>query len=431
MNITSDILTRISLFVRHLLPEKRPLTISENKQLVTFAKHYASNIRNKMDKSEFVLKTSLEYFTALTNKPAIAPVYQDIDTHEMLKDIITDNIDPNELGSKDLSIIKQEQVRKEITSNIIKIANIKSLKAFAQLFNPTATYKKGYVTLDSSYAIFNDDNTKLKWDYISVRQESDTSTNTINRIRDIVSMRIYSIVLEKFTITQERATIFIHEFDSQCFVTPSGFKFHTVALLNDLETPVGMDTRNAVGTPIGYTEDWLTNRKYELLMGYRFNEGTYNFHTPITTFNSLTLSVGNPLSYISIPKHKITGVIATTIDYVGNSIVLVTPEPHYLTGNIYSIRCEGFTTDDPVTDADLITFMNGNEFTSATVTNSTTITISPKNIKQIGVTPLSIEYTTSVSLTLTGTPQPFTIYLDGYRIIINIEFTYKDPTINN
>jgi hypothetical protein len=465
--LTNQTIKRISNFTSALFIPPRPLTHKENEHLIKFIKH-DTKVDQTLPVCEFVLATSLEFYNLIVsnNKPSSIGLDTSeddtFDEHEYLKKVInsTDvNDSDNIIGVQLHNIVeikkKAIDTQDKKLTNLSRFARLPSLLEFIKALNPKAIHKKAYLVLDTKYARFTSNNTKLSWDYVNSLTEGDNSTNSTSNIRDIVSMRIYSTVIRQFESPLQRGTILVEEFASQAFIAPNGRKFHYVGLLNDIRYPYSLTERNRRGTYSGLQPDAPTYNKYELLSGYKFNEGVYNFHTPITTFDTITLSFGDPFNVLSIPKNVINGctmeyfryekVSATptyTFSVPGNyrdintdfmgEIIVNCNELHYFNTNIYSLKISGFTTDNPVADDIFITWINNNEFTAVYVLDSNRLMIRPLHIKQPGPGPLYIQDLGDVTLTsLVGNPLPFTITFDGYRSITNIEFTYIDTDINN
>jgi len=441
----SKITNRIINFINILFPD---FQIDPN-----YIQSYVQS-NNITDNSEQIAQTALTIYDTLTNKPELS-------IKEDLTKILMEPYDAFELGTQlhKIKEIKKKQKRQITWSsgkqfilsskhsstrpyNLTNFVGLTSLLQFARAMNPSSIYKKAYVTLDSKYARFLERNTKLQWDYLDVLTESDTSTNTVSKIRDVVRIQIFSTVITKFSSPLMRGTTLIEEFRSQAFIAPNGRRFHTMGLLNDLENPIPIEIRSTFGADIGFTPDVTTYDKYELLSGFRFNEGMYYFNQPITTFNSLTLSFGNPFDLINIRKHVIQRCKFESInynslatwpddDYFGNFDVDLQQE-HFYTGEIYSIKISGFTTSDPITDALFIEYVNNMEFTYTKVLDSTRMRIYPRRVRPPGTHPVTVEYIGfGLPNAPTGNPSEFTMTFTGFRIITNIEFLYIDPNFGS
>lgn len=429
-------------FVTSILPPSKKIINSDVKTIHDIINYYKNA---DMTYNDLVMYISLKIANVLNNQPPQkALIYDDTyDIHNMLVDIINKpdaaGLNINKIRNGVGSNSGREILQTNDNNNIKSILKYPSLEKFAYAFNPALQYKKAYITLDSKYARFLDDNTKLQWDYSDMLTESAFSTNSVNTIKNVVKVHIYSAVLTpQFTSPMKRGTILIEEFKSQSFIAQNGRRFHMMGLLNDLALPLSIANRSAIPQSYGYTPDISLVDKYEILAGFRFNEGMYYFNKPFTNFNTLTLSFGNPFDLINIRKHVINNCSFESInmlpldgdplvdDYYGN-FDIECGENHYVPGTIHSLKISGFTTDDPVTDADWITYINNNEFTLIDRLDDTRLRIYPTSVNPPGVHPKRIgRGSTTMGNAPSGTPSTFTITFDTVRTIVNIEFTYID-----
>lgn len=380
------LLDRSIIFLEQIL--QRRLKKAEYDALVSL---YRQPRPGGLSDEEYVMQQAMQVYMQVYMQQSRQPV--NLDTQADINTGIDTGIDLDK-------ILKETNV-----SDIQDIMGIKSLKKLAAIFNPAAVQKKAYITLDSKYARFLDNNTRLQWDYSETLVDTGNSVNSTNSIGNITEMKIYSVVVPKFTSTLSRGTILVEEFQSQSFICPNGRRFHFMGLLNDLLTPITsfnyipLDLRAASVAAEGFVPDFPCD-KYELLSGYRFNEGAYRFTHPINRIDTLTISIGDPLTPISIPRYRYTNVTVVSLDIIGTGaypsfpyfgeIVLQTFEPHYLPTNapantyspdwIFSLKFTEFNTDDPVADATLITYMKTMEFTSVVASGTNTITNCPKNL---------------------------------------------------
>jgi hypothetical protein len=277
--------------------------------------------------------------------------------------------------------------------------------------------------LDSRYARFNQECTRLSWEFTNNLNVVNNSTNVVGPVRDITWIRMHSIVVRKFESIPKRATILIEELAAQAFIMPSGRRFHFVALLNDLQNPINFGNRNAQVT--GYAvPDFTIFDKYELIAGYKFNEGYYRFNKPITTLNEITISIGNPDTLVVLPKYEFTNV--TIIDVQLTYIDIELNENHYYIspnssysfahGTWYSVFVDGFNSSSN----SLNTFVNTIEFTTVSILSPTQIRLSyTANPAGFHLPPLINTYFPP--------PPPWTaraIRFNSYRIIMNFELEY-------
>ncbi len=473
--LSAEILTQISKLTGQLFDPPRALTRDENSQLIDYARSQSRIIPAEL---------AVKFFEYLNFKPSksLADVdtltgYKTDDPRNFLQQLIADN-EGEELGIDYIQHLQKTYTKpiqfnaggtplRIITRNNIAqfkptgqiandapgsniIATINSFPLFIRNMNRRAIYKKAYLCLDSRYATFLDNNTKLRWDYIEGLTEAGNCFNATNKIRDIVEARLYSVVVRKFTSAMARSSVFIEEFSAQSFIAPNGRRFHFIGRLNDLNNPFPFDNRNAQVTIRSLATELFDN-KYELLAGYRFNEGIYRFNQPITSLNSLTLSFGDPFSVLTIQKDRFTNVTLdldfSFLDSFGNlsgRIIVTFPEPHYYnftpagvglytdtSVSMYSVFISGFTTTDPVADAAFITELNNTEYTMARWQSATELYIYPYVINPPGTRNYIIYRAADalLGLPLVGVPSTCTIIFTGERIIANLELTYLDSSL--
>jgi len=309
--------------------------------------------------------------------------------------------------------------------DLVAFLQIPTFEKFVAEMNPTTRKKKAYLCLDSRYGRFNQERTKISWDIAGNLQVSENSTNLVGGVRDITSIRMHSIVVRKFPSVQQRASIFIEELAAQSFILPGGRRFHFMALLNDLQNPISIINRNAntVGEAIA---DFTVFDKYELLAGYRFNEGYYRFNKPVTLLDTVTVSIGNPDQLVVLPKYEFLDV--PVINLTNNSLTLEFPEPHgYITNinnlaynnyNAYSIFIDGFVSNE----VNYNNFVNSYEFTGVTIVSPTVITLS-FNDYPAGRHNL---YPTANNIfpIVPALPISVRVRFNSYRILMNFELEY-------
>lgn len=452
------ILTRISKFASALLPNNDKLNIRENKMLIDYTQNI--NVLPGVTDDEFVMQTAMGFYKKITALQVEKPI--------VLKDVLTDIINEKTGDINDTALgvqlyalkdIKRTQKIKPKITNLTGVGGLSSMLSVVKTLNPEAAYKHTYIVLDNKYATYSDNNTKLKWNFMETLQEDGKSTNIVGKIRDIVSIKIHSCILPnpEFSSTMNRATICIHEWESQAFIAPNGRKFHAITSLVDLEYPVPIDLRSVGGAAIynkNFVPDFATLGKYELLSGFRQNDGIFNFNEPITTINSLTLSFGNPFTAVSLPRFQYFNCELTDYDFDFGSygkLVIQTDGDHYLQGKVphpgtvqewvYSLKIIDFTTTDTVLDALIIDYFNTNEFTSVEVQSSNELYINLKRVQyHSGEQPVHITFDADMTglvdgvdptYTMQGTPSKFTIQLDTYRMFVTMEVTHKSNKLDN
>lgn len=167
---------------------------------------------------------------------------------------------------------------------ISEFLGINDVNEFKMYFNPESMYTHYYIVLDSDYRDTTDEIStnirKFKWKYAPTQSVGVGFCNSVGVIRDIVGMRMYQPrvpYVATMNTDAKRVSVLIEEFSAQAFIAENGRRFHF--LLRPSFPDVGVNSLELS------TED--------------YNDGIFNFRKPITTFESITLSFGNPLDVIS------------------------------------------------------------------------------------------------------------------------------------
>ncbi len=402
----SKFLVRIAKFVEGLL--ERSLTLDEKKQLISFVKQNHEFVRDKRIVVQ-VAELANEYVDFI----------EGIDGLDGMESIDTSNPTKNQ---------KNQLIHQNL--NMVSFLGLDTFDRFISELNPQAKRKRAYMCLDSRYARFNQACTKLTWDFTNNLNVINNSTNVVGPVRDITWIRMHSIVVRKFTSIPQRATVLIEELSSQAFIMPNGRRFHFVGLLNDLSNPIPLNMRNAIITDTAVPDPTIYD-KYELLAGFKFNEGYYRFNKPITTLNEITVSIGNPDTLVVLPKYEFTNV--TIADIQATYIDLEFNENHNYTNHFtdfvflnnyawYSIFLDGFSSSNVA----LNDYLNQREHTHIEVLTPTIIRIYfrdlPAGSYWMFTFPAAIPLTPFIP-----PPLPWsisTVRFNSYRIIMNFELEY-------
>lgn len=357
----------------------------------------------------------------------------------------TENQDLAELALEFIEKMSMPTEVKELEPKKIAVGN------FMDLSIPIKE-KKMYVSLDSRYAEFLNGRREMKWNLepslIAVNQPDDDKNNLAfvnTKPKDITYIRMYSFVVRQFFQTSERASILIHEFDSQS-MSMDNRKFHFIARLNDLKYPINIFDRNALNNSFALV-DYTLHQRYELLSGYRYNEGFYRFDKPFAVLPStLTISVGDPINQIRFYRHLFRGCTATfgTFTGLGMMMTITLPENHDMWTNYFnpdwnairSIFIDNFTTTNPVADATLIAWINGREHT--VIRTDTTISNNQMEV-MLEVSGVPGDYVRVIGppdypnvpniatlVAPVGVPSSFDVRINGERIIITLEMGFLD-----
>jgi hypothetical protein len=243
-------------------------------------------------------------------------------TDPSLKKYINHNIKfstKDDKSDKDSRLISN--TRKGVDLN--SVFGVRDLHYFQRIINPKAQYKYVHVLLDTDNASAVDSSgNKFTWNYMSNTQLSSGTVNAIGASKDLVGMRLYPITTQvistlghsyttaldtrvvvtsgtgvfdtftnDYTDLNHNFTLLIEEFSAQAFVGREGRKYHFVMF------PYLMNKTNT--KPYGTTTP--ADPYYEFVTSGKGN-GTFWFRTPITTFNTLTISMGNPFELFSLSK---------------------------------------------------------------------------------------------------------------------------------
>ncbi len=416
-SVNARLLSKIYIFASELLDRK--LDDKEMKKLVSFAEE------------------NIKYVE-----------YQDeIELIAVLSDAYVDYLANNKINKESFESSKKSNTTENTgTQNLASFFDLTSFDKFIENINPAAKRKKAYMCLDTKYARFLNNNTKVQWDFTNTAADTQNFTSIVGGIRDIVYIRMYSIVIPQFSSTVARASVLIEEMSGQSFILPNGRRFHFISTLNNLNNPVPLDSRNSQGSG-HYIPDFTIYDKYELLSGFRSNDGFYRFHKPITTLNTITVSIGDPFNVITLPKYQFDNVTVSTtgiswyaitdpdtgiVTYYNaiEYIYLDFPEPHGYS-QVYSLFIDDWSSDNnfdygnnPFND-NLISRYNTYEFTTISVISSTRIRIQPAYSNIAGWhAGSSIGTFLGDRLQPLGNFSKVKVRFNSYRIIMNFEMEY-------
>lgn len=330
-------------------------------------------------------------------------IQKQFDIHEMLRPVL--KIDEN---------TKNNHINIKI-ANLLGITSKEELKL---LFKPK--YKKKQIILDT----INQDRSvdcfsgKVSWYINTTKYFAEESANFNFDFRNIIGIKLspcrWEYSPEYLYMTNiTRWTVCIEEFNAQSFIYPISQTFSSAPPNYGVVT----NTRKfhfifALGS-IAALDSSGTYNYYDMdIKG--FNEGYYWFDPPVTILsNKITLSFGMPFNSFCIKSQKFTGLIGKSID---NHLTITSlHNPLVINDNralplMYgSLTLDGFTTANPVTDAALISSINGHTFTPTYPVNQYTIQFN------------AIDLT---GITLTG--GSMNCYTNNYRMIFQLEFIYLD-----
>lgn len=343
-------------------------------------------------------------------------INKDEDMHDFLLNEIKKPGDNSQNTSNALSVnngSNNTNVDADEYVNISQLLHSHRIGKLVSLFNPKAMYKKIYLSFDSRNCAGTINNTSPFWNFYTGNSPQPGSVVSPKKIRNIISVKLYNLQLyiannQYLATSTQRFSLFINEFSSQSFRAPSGDNFHFIGLTNLNYTPL------------------LTIALNSIKMKEAFNFGEYHFHTPIKTINSMTLTVGRPLTPMATGTTSYFGncTIVYSSDAFGNPVLTITTTtPHNLTLNIiYMCLLSGLVTEQSDVDAEWISVMQQNMI-ACTPTASNTI-VSTFYIKPIylGAYYNSIPVPTPVGRPLNTN---ITVYTSPV-LLCDIEMTYID-----
>ncbi len=288
----------------------------------------------------------------------------DIDGIEKIKRIVEKNynVSYDELMS--------QYEKEEITGEPTKIN--KYLSNLPLSINPSARYKKARFFLDSTKqsAVSSLDG-KMRWN-ISLNGVGDNAVNL--PISKIIGMRMGSVVMygvENYfsnlaiygyygNMAQRRISISIEEFYTQSFIAKHYFRFRLTMKANLVP-----DANRYIND--GELFEYLS---VDEMTTQTQNDGYFWFREPFNPINTITMSMGVPCDPNYMPHSRIIGTYRSNVFLIIRFIVSNTYNNLY--GNLGTkplywyripmIRVSGFTTGDPVADADLITRVNSTAY---------------------------------------------------------------------
>lgn len=195
-------------------------------------------------------------------------------------------------------------------------------------------------------------------------------------------------------INNQRISLLIEELSTQAYIAAAGNKYHFIAKRKEIpnsELPTSFTSYN-MGFPTFIT--------------YPFNKGCYKFYKPIMQLDKVTLRLYGPDKPITMDKeiYFTANILYDTGDFMDlnrYSIILVFGEDVYI--NYNEIEVSGFTTDNPVADANVIDAVN-TKFKAASLYpngSSTYKRLFPihayrLNVSSVGITPAAITPTVKV-----------------------------------
>jgi hypothetical protein len=356
------------------------------------------------------------YANDINNYLTNAPV--DLDLHEYLQS----NIGVREENDSDTTAAyvtnedRPVSLKPDGAIDIVSMFGSSNPYDLTRMLNPNNLLRKTYLNLDTRYAsVVSNDRTKFTWNYLENANVQFGSTNTTDKVRDIVSMKLMSFTMPLFEVLAKPfVTVLVDEFSGQSLISPQGRKFHFIGTFGSIGSVSIIDTK------AGITFDESTN------------EGVFHFRRPITHLDKISLSMANPYHLISIHQDTYPGcALDVTTSPPGGPWFIKTltrtdASPFQFIDIMY---ISGYMTSTPDLDLDLINFVNRAEgFRRIMGTfNPLVLHMEPFLIGGGIMAPSDVARMLPPHGVQVGT---ITLYIGDYRILFNLELTYIDPSIN-
>jgi hypothetical protein len=273
---------------------KRPLEISEKKQVTTFIRKIDPNILKPMYKDKTIpimIDTLVKEFSSFKCGESLnedtKPLFQKMigkSSESGTTHGIYDNPSYGVVTRKPSEAVQQTPNQE---FKIQELFGIKSASEICKILNPMASYRKNYMVLDSRYRNTTEQSPpsvkSFEWNYVQKNQNTiQGSVNVIGNVRDIVGFRVYPFripYVANADNSYSRITMLIEELASQAFIAHENRKFQFMLKSTVDNEFIDLDTDN-------------------------FNDGYFWFEKPITTLEKLTISFGNPLEKIIFDRDR-------------------------------------------------------------------------------------------------------------------------------
>lgn len=267
-----------------------------------------------------------------------------VDTHEMLK---------NNLSN--LTVEERREIKLDNANNVeVNVDNILGIRDIStlvkQLRGPIQSINTVYLTLDSRYRILESDGKmSLRWGHINSITRGQGTVNSLGNIRDIISMKLMPFRLPNTSSSNtyyKKITVLIEELATQSIIAHEDRRYHFIG-----------DVEVISPTILAIEPDKYFKREFK-------------FNKPITSLNTVSLSLGSPLEPIILEPDRLTATIST---YALLTTIEFDAVHNLVTSDI--IYIDNFTTINHVFDAALINNINNKIGNSVTVTTPTSVTI--------------------------------------------------------
>lgn len=284
-------------------------------------------------------------------------------------------------------LIKRPEPEKNI--DIAKLFGTRTPFELQMMFNPSAAYLQSYIIFDSKYrqrestsrGTFN----KMSFGYSPTTNFATGIINSVGKIRDVIAMRIYRPVIPFVTALYmtdaRRISLTVEEFTAQSMILSNGRRVHFI---------------------MNYDLDSITGDLLSIIIE-DFNDGIFRFSKPIQSFETLTLSFGNPDTLVTFPQDRYN----VTFTYGATTIITCDVAHGVAAATSVYITMTTFTTNAPAADATIIASFNSTEPILAAYVSATQLEIA---INTTTITP-------TVGLVCE-------IFVETRRVVVPMEITY-------
>lgn len=182
------------------------------------------------------------------------------------------------LGSADISTDPNNSLlRAKKGISVGNVLGVNSLDTFRLLINPDSMFERHYVALDSTLRdTAASVNGLVSWKYAPYMSADTGFCTSARPIKNIVRMRMYPPQMYHDDLlvggSGKNVSVLVHEFANQAFIMPSGRRFHFLWRVR----PPSFGNLMMELEPEDY------------------NDTLFYFRKPISGFDSITLSYGNP-----------------------------------------------------------------------------------------------------------------------------------------
>jgi hypothetical protein len=270
--------------------------------------------------------------------------------------------------------------------NVEKLFGATDKFQLQQILNPQAQRRSAYISMDSKYRLTSNGGTdSIVWNFLNNSAiNAQGAVNSIGVVQNLVAIKVNRIripYLDSADNTHKKITMLIEEFRAQSYIGQENRRYHF-----QFSPEIDGNQINLIPWPGG------------------IETGKFNFRTPITQLNTLTVSFGAPLTSILFEKDRLQAAVTHT----ANGLFTVTEPHNLLTGDVVSFT--DFTSLTPAVDEQVLNLVNAPEGNNVVVIDAFNFEI---NVDLTAIiNPLA--------------PQVVFVYFESKRVIIDMELIYEE-----